>query len=167
MTDAAATTTTTNAMSPARNAVAAFVYRPLLAPLLATRKAAIALAALVAAQIAATFFHLPGWPCPFFTALGIPCPGCGLSRASAALLHGDVEHSFRMHAFASPVLLGALLVCVTAVLPSSPRTKALAAIERVERRTGASALLLIALLVYWIARLVYAPQAFTSLISHP
>jgi hypothetical protein len=165
MTDAAATSAAP--VTSRGGAVAAFVFRPLLAPLMATRKAAVALAALAAAQIAATAFHLPGWPCPLFNTTGIPCPGCGISRACAALLHGDIDHSLRMHAFAGPVLLGVLSVLVAAVLPASPRAKLLAAVERIERRTGVAALLLIALLVYWIARLVYAPQAFISLISHP
>jgi hypothetical protein len=165
MTDAAATSAAP--VTSRGGAVAGFVFRPLLAPLLATRKAAGALAALAAAQIAATSLHLPGWPCPLFHTTGIPCPGCGLSRACAALLHGEIDRSLRMHAFALPVLLGVLFVLVTAVLPAVPRTKTLAALERVERRTGLMTLLLIALLVYWLARLVYAPQAFISLISHP
>jgi hypothetical protein len=167
MSDGAATSATlVTPVTPRGGAVAAFVFRPLLAPLLATRKAAVGLAALGAAQIVATSFHLPGWPCPLFHATGIPCPGCGLSRASAALLHGDIDHSLRMHAFALPVLLGVLVVLVTAVLPAVPRAKVLVAVERIERRTGLATLLLIALLVYWLARLVYAPQAFISLIAH-
>ena len=169
MTDAAATSAVpgTSRGGGGGRGVAAFVFRPLLTPLLATRKAAGALAILAPAQIAATSCHLPGWPCPLFHATGIPCPGCGLSRASAALLHGDIDHSLRMHAFALPVLLGVVLVLVTAVLPAVPRAKLLAVSERIERRTGLMALLLIALLVYWLARLVYAPQAFIALISHP
>ena len=35
---------------------------------------------------------LPGWdifPCPFKTVIGLPCPGCGMTRACQAALRGD------------------------------------------------------------------------------
>jgi hypothetical protein len=35
--------------------------------------------------------------CPMATVLGIPCPGCGLTRATLALLHGDIHGAFRLH----------------------------------------------------------------------
>jgi len=35
--------------------------------------------------------------CPMAGVLGIPCPGCGLTRATLALLHGDVRGAFRLH----------------------------------------------------------------------
>ncbi len=164
MTEAPATT---GPIAPARGAAAGFLFRPILTPLMATRKVAAALVGLSAAQIAATAFHLPAWGCPFLKVTTIPCPGCGLSRACAALLHGDFGRSLHMHAFAVPILVGLAIVLVAAVLPAAPRAKVVAAIEAVERRTGATSLLLIALFVYWIARLVYAPQAFTSLVAHP
>ena len=47
---------------------------------------------------------LPSWDCPFFRLTGIPCPGCGLSRATLLLLKGDLTGSLRFHAFA-PIFL--------------------------------------------------------------
>ena len=35
--------------------------------------------------------------CPMATVLGIPCPGCGLTRATLALLHGDVRGALALH----------------------------------------------------------------------
>src|SRR3978361_1236161 len=35
--------------------------------------------------------------CPLAGVLGIPCPGCGLTRATLALLHGDVRGAFHLH----------------------------------------------------------------------
>jgi hypothetical protein len=35
--------------------------------------------------------------CPSAALLGLPCPGCGLTRATLALLHGDVVAAFRFH----------------------------------------------------------------------
>lgn len=35
--------------------------------------------------------------CPMATVLGIPCPGCGLTRATLALLHGNIRAAFALH----------------------------------------------------------------------
>jgi hypothetical protein len=35
--------------------------------------------------------------CPLAAGLGIPCPGCGLTRATLALLVGDVPGALRLH----------------------------------------------------------------------
>ena len=45
--------------------------------------------------------------CPSRVILGIFCPGCGLTRASLALLHGDLENMIFFHPLA--ILLGPLL----------------------------------------------------------
>ncbi len=36
--------------------------------------------------------------CPLYTATGIFCPGCGLTRGAHALLHGDVLAAFHFNA---------------------------------------------------------------------
>lgn len=36
-------------------------------------------------------------PCPIRHWVGIPCPGCGMSRAYLSLLQGDVVGAFRYH----------------------------------------------------------------------
>lgn len=35
--------------------------------------------------------------CPMASTLGIPCPGCGLTRATFALLRGDVQTALHFH----------------------------------------------------------------------
>jgi hypothetical protein len=35
--------------------------------------------------------------CPMATVLGVPCPGCGLTRATLALLHGDLRGALALH----------------------------------------------------------------------
>ncbi|MGN1205636.1 MAG: DUF2752 domain-containing protein [Eubacterium sp.] len=55
--------------------------------------------------ISLTFFYNLGWihptrwlpPCLFHLVTGLPCPGCGGTRAFVALLHGDILHSFLCH----------------------------------------------------------------------
>ena len=58
------------------------------------RRALIA-AALVAGG--ALFVRLGPPVCPTALFLGIPCPGCGLTRATLALLHGDIAGALRFH----------------------------------------------------------------------
>jgi hypothetical protein len=142
-------------------------FRPIVAPLIAHRGSAAALGIASAAQVAATALHLPGMQCPFQRLTGIPCPGCGLSRACAAMITGDANHSLRMHAFALPVLIGVALLLLAATLPTPARAKLGDAFARLERTTGVTFLLLTALLVYWLGRLLYAPQAFMSLVGQP
>lgn len=62
-----------------------------------------AAAALVLA-FAALALHR-GWViCPFALAFGIPCPGCGLTRAAERLLHADWRGAMRLHPL-SPLLV--------------------------------------------------------------
>ena len=35
--------------------------------------------------------------CPMAGVLGIPCPGCGLTRATLALVRGDLSSAFHFH----------------------------------------------------------------------
>ena len=128
------------------------------AALLRSRPAAALLAGLAALQLVLTACGLPGWPCPLLHALGIPCPGCGLSRAALELLRGEWRASLSHHAFA-PVLLVALPVIGGAsLLPEALRLPLIDTVERLERRTGLTALLLVALVLYWIARWTFARE---------
>lgn len=50
--------------------------------------------------------------CPLASIAGIPCPGCGLTRATLALAHGDVQHAFALHPLVfvlAPLFVGAVL----------------------------------------------------------
>ena len=52
-----------------------------------------------------------GWNCPIKYLTGVPCPGCGLSRALAALLRLDFWTALRFHPMVfvlPPVVLYAL-----------------------------------------------------------
>lgn len=51
--------------------------------------------------VAAALFGVAVWSdfplCPVAGSLGAPCPGCGLTRATLALLHGDWQGALRFH----------------------------------------------------------------------
>jgi hypothetical protein len=107
---------------------------------------------------------LPGWQCPIRQTLGIPCPGCGLSRAMTALTAGDWQNSLTLHAFAPLFLIGLLLMAGVTLLPSTPRQSVINWIDLAERRTGIIAILLIGFVFYWLARLILLREAYIRLI---
>jgi hypothetical protein len=126
--------------------------RAVFASLLADRKMATCLCGAAAVHLGLTASGLPAWQCPLLAAFGVPCPGCGLSRAAVALLHGEVARAFTLHAFA-PALVGALaLLLAAALLGSRPRRTVVNAVRRVEERTGITLWLLGAIIVYWALR---------------
>lgn len=135
----------------------------MLAPMLSDRRLSGAFAALAVVQVGAGLLHLHTFTCPMLGGVGIPCPGCGASRACAALLRGDFKSYATLHMLAPMFLTASALFLAAAVLPATTRDALVRRVERAERLTGLSALMLAALLVYWLARLLYAPHEFTRL----
>jgi hypothetical protein len=43
--------------------------------------------------------------CPFRSATGLLCPGCGFTRSIVHLAHGDLKASWRQHALGVPLVL--------------------------------------------------------------
>lgn len=58
-------------------------------------------APVVLAAIGAALFFAPQlgvrWPCPVYTLLGVPCPSCGLTRATRLAVHGDFAGATHLH----------------------------------------------------------------------
>lgn len=106
----------------------------------------------------------PGWPCPLLHFAGLPCPGCGLTRATFFLLQGKVQDSLHFHAFAPIVLLGLVIVFAAAVLPEDKRQRWLDWVIVIEQRTGVVMILLAVLFLYWLARLIFMNAAYVQLI---
>jgi hypothetical protein len=108
---------------------------------------------------------LPGWQSPIHSVLGIPDPGCGLSRAVVALLRGDWRTSLAFHAFAPFFIATLSLMSVTVILPQAPRDRLINLVEGLERQTGLTTIFLVSLIIYWLARLLFMPEAFIKLIA--
>jgi hypothetical protein len=95
-------------------------------------------------------------------ATGIPCPGCGLTRATAALFRGDLPASLRTHAYAPVIVLALFLTALALLLPKDARRAFVAGVESFERRTGVTAIALVGLMVYWLARLLFFPEVLAE-----
>ncbi|HBB88870.1 MAG TPA: hypothetical protein DC047_14775 [Blastocatellia bacterium] len=137
---------------------------PPISPILRDRKFTFALVGATGLHIALVSLNLPSWECPIFRLTGIPCPGCGLSRATMLLLKGDLAGSFRFHAFAPIFLFAISTLILSVLLPRSILQPAIARAELIERKTGLAALILGGLIIYWLARLIFLQAAFVQLI---
>jgi hypothetical protein len=69
------------------------------------------------------------------------------------------------HAFAPLFVVALTLIAINTILPSWPRDKIVAWVEGIERRTGLTAILLIGLVAYWLARLLVLRESFINLIA--
>ena len=101
---------------------------PLLSRRSRIRQHAAAHATLAATLSLAVLFALHPWPtwlpaCPIHAMTGLLCPGCGATRALAALLHADLPTALRLNPLAVaalPLLLLYGLAAYRRALRASP-----------------------------------------------
>jgi hypothetical protein len=113
------------------------------------------LTAAAALLLASASLRFTLWNCPFLLLTQHRCPGCGLTRATAALAAGHVRAAVEQHAFAPVALLGIAVVAAAAFAPAGLRDRLAGFVERVDRGAWLSAALLIALFGYWGLRGVF------------
>lgn len=80
------------------------------------------------------------------------------------LLRGEVRESFRFHAFAPIFIVFISILIVGTLLPRSLTEHWVYKAESLERETGVTTVILIGLMLYWLARLVFFPTVFAQLI---
>ena len=91
--------------------------------------------------------------CPFRALTGLPCPGCGMTRAFCALGHGEWRDALGFNALSPAVFLGALGVWAWAAAGVLNLSRARAALSRLWPGARAGGALLALTLVWWAARL--------------
>lgn len=94
------------------------------------------------------------WPCTFAEVTGLPCPGCGLTRATSALLHGDWRSSWQFHPFAGFFVLVSIFVAAGALMPPPQVAGLSARVEIFEQRTKLPAIILVALVCFGLLRML-------------
>ena len=98
--------------------------------------------------------ELPGVVlCPFRALTGLPCPGCGMTRAFCALGHGDLSGAFGYNALAPFVFAAALLLWAHALATVLKLDSARAALERLKPTQRAAGFMLAVTLAWWVVRL--------------
>lgn len=113
-----------------------------------------ALVLLALAAVVALFAALRLPLCPTANLFGIPCPGCGLTRATLAMLRGDLAAAFRFHplVFVLAPLVAVFTLNSAYAYIRGPRPTARPALVTSRVTTWLAALLLIAMLGVWAAR---------------
>ncbi len=137
---------------------------PPITAVLRDRKFTLALVGAAVLQIVFVALNFPSWQCPLFRSTGIPCPGCGLTRAVMLMMRGEFRKAMHFHAFAPFVVIAIVALVLAAVMPKSIIKPLLARTELWERRTGFTTIILAALILYWLARLLFVPE-FAQLIQ--
>jgi hypothetical protein len=139
--------------------------QPILATILRSRVTCALISAAAFIQISLVSIGLPGWRSPFHAFLGIPDPGCGLTRAIVFLLRGEWQKALTYHAFAPLFVIALGTIGLATFLPNQRRDRLVAWIEGIENRTGLTAILLIGLVIYWLARLLIMRGDFLALVA--
>jgi len=91
--------------------------------------------------------------CPFRAVTGLPCPGCGMTRAFCALGHGDLSGAFGYNALAPFVFAAALLLWAHSLAAVLRFDSARAALERLKPTQRAAGFMLAVTLAWWAVRL--------------
>jgi hypothetical protein len=128
-------------------------FSPVFSSLIQNRTEGLVIVGALTLQTGLHMAGLPGWACPFKSLTGIPCPGCGLTAATGQLFAGKWAESIQTHAFASIFVFAFFVAAIGLFLPRKQRKSMLDWIATFEQRTGITALILVALLVYWVIRL--------------
>ena len=129
-------------------------HQPVFSNLLENRAENAAIVGFGVIHISANLAGISFWQCPILAATGIPCPGCGLTRATMQLLHGDVISSLQTHAFAPIFFTALILMCLVLVFPRSMTQKIISSVRQFEIRNGITAWVLFSLMSYWAVRLI-------------
>lgn len=99
---------------------------------------------------------LPGWICPIRAAIGLPCPACGLSRATVAMVTGDPVAATFHHPLIWVLAPAGLFLGASSLLPARARLRMAEKAGYWEARTHAGAWLIGLFLLVGLIRLAWA-----------
>lgn len=141
-------------VTPRRRTVGELMREPVLGPLLASRFCSVGCSVIGLTQVWSALAGVTIWTCPVPRFIGIPCPGCGLSRAAGAMFHGHFDQMLHQHAFAPFFIIALAAFMVASVLPTRSRDRFAAFVTAGERTLPVAPTLLLLLILYWLARLI-------------
>ncbi len=99
-----------------------------------------------------SLWGLPLMVCPWKNLTGLPCPGCGMTRSTFALLQGRYRESLESNAFTWVVLLMLMIVAVGVSIPARYRMVWIHSIGRWEHRSRWGLWFGIFLVIYTLTR---------------
>jgi hypothetical protein len=92
--------------------------------------------------------------CPFRALTGLPCPGCGMTRAFCALGHGELRRAIHFNALSPLLYLSFMVAWIGAAATVFKLHRVEAAVMRLRPNMAAGMTLLALVLVWWVVRLV-------------
>lgn len=98
------------------------------------------------------------WLCSFHELTGKPCPACGLTRGMSSLMRGEAARAVHWNAFTPLFAFAAAVMLVTNLLPNAARDRVVAWVDRVERRTGITWIVLAVFIGYGVWRMFAYPH---------
>ena len=135
------------------------LFEPTLSSLLKNRATCAAISGAITLHLTLVASGIPSWQSPMRSGFGIPCPGCGLSRAINELIRGNWHDAILIHAFAPLVIMVILLIFVNSLIPNSYRLSLINKLEIIERSTGITNFILFSLIGYWLIRLFFFTES--------
>jgi hypothetical protein len=99
-----------------------------------------------------SWWGLPLLVCPWKNLTGLPCPGCGMTRSTFALLRGHYRQSLESNALTWVVLLMLLIVAIGVTIPARYRMVWVRSIGRWEQRSRWGLWYAIVLIIYTLTR---------------
>ncbi len=127
--------------------------KPWLAPLMADVVLCRVVVGFCALLGIASLAGVPIWGCPFSMLTGLPCPGCGMTRAVNALLHGNWSQAITYHPLSPAYLIIGVLLTIAAVAPSRSRLRLISWIVLLERWTAIPALIVLSTIIFGLLRM--------------
>lgn len=136
-----------------RKAKPAFKWPVILTPLLGDRRLCVLIggAPVLLAAVNALGIHF--WRCPFNALTGLDCPGCGMTRAGAALLAGDFKTALTYHPLALPMALFFGFIMAAAIAPEAWRRGLTVKCEAIESKCPVAICFLAVFVIFGFARL--------------
>jgi hypothetical protein len=94
--------------------------------------------------------------CPMAGTFGVPCPGCGLTRATLALLYGDVRSALHFHPLVwlmAPLFIGFVATAILELVRPRAKPARTPRLDWSSRGvTVVGVVLLVAMLSVWLLR---------------